>query len=279
VGHIKIPKGWGRENFAMKRFGFFAAAVLGGACLLATASAASADTVLDGDGFGGNSYLGVYGHTASWQDPRQTQVNPTSLSYANIQTVSGSGWASTASYDLTQSHFDINFTQSRDGQKDVTAHTYGYLYFHVTENTTYDLAGQISVDNLGSAGGLAYITAELYDLTTKQYVNEYNQDYDMLDGTLVLGSNDGEAHSITGSLSASGSLQAGHAYRFFHKAYIYAPDADGGATATGLVSLGIGGPASAGTPVATPLPCAATAGLALIGGHCLRRGRRKVAAE
>jgi hypothetical protein len=143
----------------------------------------------------------------------------------------------------------------------------------VNTDTTYSLSGMFSATDVGSPGRV-YSNVLLYDQGAGTMLfQDWNDSYSTANESFILGvAGDGDVSNFTiGSLT--GNLLAGHNYRLFFKDFIQAyPTADQGASATGCVTLAIGGATgggSCGTSVPAPAP------LALFGLGLLALGIRR----
>lgn len=171
-----------------------------------------------------------------------------------------------------QATLSNTFTQSRLGNQGLFAEAYQSLYFTADANTTYSLSGSYQATDLTTAGGLYYWTY-LYDFSGGGYLAYSSQQSEStLNESFVLGGAGGDSDNyFAGSLS--GNLIAGHSYQWYYDVYTHAyPDSDGGASATGNITLKIGGgaPAPDASVPDTGSPLAML-GLALAGIAGLRR--------
>jgi hypothetical protein len=142
------------------------------------------------------------------------------------------------------------------------------------------LSGQFSVTDVTTSGSV-YSFVYLRDVTNSTYLyRDLDQSVNTLNESFNVGIfGEGDYHNISLG-SASGNLIAGNQYQFNFVHFIQAyPTADGGASATGCVTLSIGGATGAGScGISVPEPMPLTllgAGLAALG---LRRRLRLKAA-
>ena len=152
--------------------------------------------------------------------------------------------------------FFFDWNHSRTGSSSSLSQTYNTgLNFTVAEDTTYSLAGLYDVDGSGSAGRV------LSDIVFTDVTNntELFKDLSWSESTLnesfTLGdAGDGDLFNTTNG-SLTGNLLAGNSYRFYFNNYTGAyPDADGGATGSGCLSLSIGGVGGANSCGAESVP-------------------------
>lgn len=185
----------------------------------------------------------------------------TSTSYG-ARTVSAAGvgtssttainWLDTGSGAL----FDFDMRHSREGMVSSYAQSFASsVQFTVgPQNTTYAISGTYNASHPGSSG-YVFQEAQLANVNGFTPFYEYGYSTATINETLTLGAlNDGESNAGFGTLT--GTLMAGHTYRFYFNSYIQAyPDPDNGATADGCVTLSIGGATGAGAcglPTAVP---------------------------
>jgi len=177
--------------------------------------------------------------------------------------------------------FDFDFNQSHDGALYSLAYNRDSAFnFTADSNTTYALSGQHSVTDVTTPGRV-YSRVNLYDVTNSTYLfRDINQSDNTLNESFNVGIfGEGDYYDISLG-SASGNLIAGNQYQFAFAHYIQAtPTADGGAAATGCITLsicGATGAGSCGSSVPEPMPLTLLgAGLAALG---LRRRLRLKAA-
>ena len=193
-----------------------------------------------------------------------------------------------AIYGTSTSNTDINysilgdqtilshdFQHSRAGGAYHYAQTYANaIVFTVDIDTIYTLSGYYTVDDVSGAG-TSYLNGYLYDQTSNSILLSSTQSsQNTADESFILGLTEGDAsNNLEGSLT--GDLLAGHSYVWRFNAYTQAyPDADGGASAVGNVTLKIGGSEAVPLPAAFPLLASGLGGLGLLG---WRRKRKAVA--
>jgi hypothetical protein len=188
--------------------------------------------------------------------------------YVNSQSVTGDGWSSAADYKFDQSHIDINFNQLRGGSPGGYTQLSGTVNFKADADTTFQITGKLTNDNLGPIAGYGQVRAYLYDVTGGVMLDGMVWDFDMPDGTLELGPQNGDDRNYQGS--QTGVLKANHNYMFMYLASNFAyPGNDSGATSTGSFSFNFPG-ADAVTPEPGVLSMAGVGLLGLVG----RRRRR-----
>lgn len=178
-----------------------------------------------------------------------------------------SNWIDTGSGAL----FDFDLNHTRTGTYYSYAQTReSSLDFTANAATTYSVSGQYSVSDISSAGAV-YSYVYLLDITAGGFLfEEYNFSTNTVNESFTVGiAGEGDTNNIfQGALT--GNLIAGNQYRFYFNNYIHAyPTADGGGSATGCVTLSIGGAIGAGScgnSVPEPMPLTLLgAGLAALG--------------
>lgn len=250
---VKSTSTAGRVRSAAIAFGFAASLALGGW------QSARADVVLDTGSNANDQYT-----NKSSGDTQSRSLTVTSLPFSQSDRVENGGQNYAESdLNLSSSVFSISFAQGRDGAQNSSATSYGWIYFHPTDDTTsYSIGGSYTFST-----PYAYFGVELYDQTTGQDVQAWNQtsnDWGASGDTFTAGGSEGEGYGGTGSLA--GSLTKNDSYVFFYQLQIEAfPNPDAGATATGNVSLNF---ADDSAVAAAPLPTSASAGLSLLGLLC-----------
>lgn len=206
----------------------------------------------------------------------------TSLAYGarSLLAVSGASisttdinWVDTGSGAL----LDFDFNHARTGAGHNYAQSFeSTLVFTANENTTYSIGGQYSVDHVTSAGR-SYSYARLWDVANSVYLFlDLNESRNTIDEIFTVGIGAEGDHQNQFIGNQIGNLIAGNQYRFFFNNFIQAQiTPDGGASATGCVTLSIGGASGAGgcgSSVPEPMPLTLLgAGLAALG---LRRRLR-----
>jgi hypothetical protein len=177
-------------------------------------------------------------------------------------------WVDTGSGAL----FDFDMNHTRTGALYSISETYaGSINFTANENTTYNITGQYTVDDVTSAGE-SYSDVYLANVTSGYTLFEdTNYSENTVDESFTVGTaSEGDMYNyFTGS--QAGNLIAGNQYQFYFSNYVQAyPTADGGSSATGCVTLSIGGATGAGScgisSVPEPMPLTLLgAGLAALG--------------
>ena len=189
------------------------------------------------------------------------------------------GYYSKTQVDYTDSGsevtFETSFNHKRFGYPEGYSQSRGILQFTVASDTTYELSGNYNVDHGRGVSGRTVLRSYLGDATGSTYwVNSEQESKSTGNESFVLGGSGGdEFNYFSGSLS--GALVPGQTYEFSFEALTEAhhPDDDTGATASGMVTLKIGGGAPEEDDRAVP-DSGATAvlmGLALLGLAAARR--------
>lgn len=254
----------------MSKFIFSLAASLG-LMLAAFAVSASPITIT-------SSYIGAYSYDGAAGDDNDVDTS-VAFGARSLLAVDGGNssstninWVDTGSgalldYDMSHVRTGAYLSYSQSFQSTLT--------FTANVDTTYAISGQYDVDDVTTAGrALSYVY--LQNLTTGsgyEFRDFEISDY-TVDESFTMGvAGEGDTNSIFEG-SQSGILIAGNEYKFYFSNLTQAfPSADGGASATGCVTLSIGG-ATGGcgsSSVPEPMPLALLgAGLAVLG---LRRRR------
>ncbi len=177
-------------------------------------------------------------------------------------------WEDTGSGAL----FDFDVNQARDGTLNGNANSTGTLRFTANVGTTFSVSGLYSADDVTSSGRV-YSDVYLKNLTDggAYLFRDYNQSLNTANESFTVGvAGEGDDdNSFIGS--ATGNLIAGNEYEFRFENLIQAySGADGGASATGCVTLSIGAASGAGScgisSVPEPMPLTMLgAGLAVLG--------------
>ncbi len=188
----------------------------------------------EGAGFGFRSLLGVDGASSSVTD------------FNIVDTGSG------ALLDLDMGHV-------RGGALNSIARTVvSTVGFTADAASSYSVSGLYSADNVSGIGRV-FSQVSLRNLTTDTVLfTDYEESENTSDVDFIVGvGGEGDASSLLLG-SATGFLVAGNEYEFVINNFIYAdPIADGGASATGCVTLSIGGATGAGScgiSVPEPMP-------------------------
>jgi hypothetical protein len=178
-------------------------------------------------------------------------------------------WVDTGSGAL----FDFDMNHTRTGALYSISQTLAQgLLFTANENTTYNITGQYTVDDVTSAGR-SYSDVYLQNITSGNTIlfRDYSYSDNTVDESFTVGiASEGDAVNIFAG-SQAGNLIAGNQYRFYFSNYVQVyPTADGGSSATGCVTLSIGGATGAGScgisSVPEPMPLTLLgAGLAALG--------------
>lgn len=140
-----------------------------------------------------------------------------------------------------QTMLSFGIEHVRVGTQGAYSVTQGWVWFTVSENTSYDLSGWYSVTDVGSESGTVSSFVVLDDLTLSDHLF-YGQQVSQSTPNehFVVGATGGDSDTtLIGSLT--GSLLEGHDY-LLHFSYstVGRPDPDSGASASGNVTLSIG---------------------------------------
>lgn len=163
---------------------------------------------------------------------------PTVLSYSYTSTSIDGGSSSRSVYGLSNDGFNITFDHSRTSPKFSEGRSWGYIYFSVDQDVTYSAAGAYSA--IDPSGLLIFQNAWLHDLDLASDTFKYAQgSASTPNESLILGEAGGDgATNIVQIGSLTGTLIAGHEYRFWYDHYIQAwPSSGASATSSGYVSL------------------------------------------
>lgn len=162
-------------------------------------------------------------------------VNPAVLPYAHTSTVNLGLASSETEYDLSLAGFEFSFDHAREADGG-----WGLLdadiYFSVDTDVFFTASGTYTA--VDPEGRRISLYASLQDLTLNSYLFESQQTSDsVMNESFTLGLTEGDFYSeFEGSLS--GTLLAGHQYRYLGGAFIQAfPSSPSGATATGSMAL------------------------------------------
>lgn len=169
----------------------------------------------------------------------------TSIPLSHLVDATDGSYYSRIQLDRVQSGSDVTisneFFQKRDGGYD---HSGGEsrTHFTVDADMTYNLSGTYSVTDVTSPG-IVFFDALLYDLTAGlQLFGSQTESRDTTNESLVLGVGGGDYFNAAHVGSVSGNLIAGRTYQLYFHAFTRAaaPSGDGGAIATGNVTLQLG---------------------------------------
>ena len=230
------------------------AAVVGLACPLPRAQAdiILGDSALQIGTASGNSDRFITG-------PQSLSANPYSSAHSagtDINFIAGT-------YAFTSDRLNLAINQTRTGEYSRFGDAHGDILFTPTITGTYAASGTYAVTDT-TAPGYVVINASLYDRTDGQFrFDDAQTNYVTPNTQFTLGGATGDGgNRVIGSLT--GPLVAGHTYElkygFFTQAY---PEADGGATAVGQLTLNL-----------TPEPGTA-AGIAVLALGAVGRRRRE----
>jgi hypothetical protein len=121
------------------------------------------------------------------------------------------------------------------------------IYFTANQNTTYSFSGLYTMTGPGNGMGGRVVFAEVGALPSAALFIDYSEsDHTANESFLMGASGDGDVRS-TNQGSPTGNLVAGHQYALSMEYYIKnVTQPDSGATATGCVTLSIGGATGGG---------------------------------
>lgn len=129
------------------------------------------------------------------------------------------------------------------------------IHFTVSEDSRYDLAGWFGVEAAGAAG-LAYLSVQLWDLTTvaQELFRNDQRSEDTVSELFTVGETGGDDVNILRG-TRSGQLLAGHSYWFHFNTWNLTADlqADDGAGARGWIALTVDAPHGVPEPATLPL--------------------------
>jgi hypothetical protein len=151
--------------------------------------------------------------------------------------VSDGGTSALAQYDFSNDAFSITFSHTRLGTQDSYGQLFGHIIFSVDQDVNYSATGfHTAIDPEGRS---VTLVSHLIDYDTKSYL------YDSLqwskstpNESLTLGLTEGDDYNVDlGSLS--GTLPAGHEFKFYYAARVRTlPSASiQGATGSGNFTL------------------------------------------
>lgn len=162
-----------------------------------------------------------------------------------------------------------SFDQKRTGTRSDYAIGYSYTEFVVDVDTTYSIIG-----NFANLSGYTAVLVQLYDLSAGQhsFLRWVENDADAPFSMTLNAASESSVDVMLGS--ASGTLMAGHQYRFDTRAESSAnPIPDDGATASGEITLQFGEPDVEVVPEPASIAVWSCLGLGAVGMTCVRRRR------
>ena len=251
----------GRDGASAKRAAWV---ILGVGASLASAATVRADPI----------QYNYYAHYTRAEDglggaqQKSATVMPTYKTFSH--TAVGGTASSSQITTFSTEGMDVQVEQARGGDVLALSEASGYLDFTALEDTPYAVAGAYKIEDLlDSLPGYSHFTVHLVDFTDPTHVGLLYERELTLHTPDAMHKVDGVANAIgPGSQYAFGgklygSLIKGHKYTFeFHLSMDAWPEADGGQSSVGNISLMFGDRAAA----AVPLPGAAWAGVTLLGG-------------
>jgi hypothetical protein len=145
------------------------------------------------------------------------------------------GYSSTTTSLYNSAGLSGIFAQSRVGNFLGFAYGFARVDFSTSVNVPYTATGGFS-----NSAGFTVLQNYLFDFSTSTYLYYSEQDSVGAPAAFTLGGTAGNYYnSFSGSLT--GTLLVGHSYQWYGVGYTYAsPVADGGAAASGGVSLTLG---------------------------------------
>lgn len=160
---------------------------------------------------------------------------PAALPFSTTLSAAQGTAHSEAHFDLSESGFTVTSFGSRPGRLDSGANVQPTIFFSVSSDTLYDIAGSIST--IDPSGKYVALTATLTDVDTATTLYHSNQEgFGTPSQSFVLGGLDGNwASDLSGS--SSGLLLAGHRYKVFFGSSIYAANSGDPASFTGSFSM------------------------------------------
>jgi hypothetical protein len=203
--------------------------------ILLTTQAASAVTVT----LNGFSPTVLGNQTRAGANPTVSDtLNPgASVPYVNSSMVIYGAGHSQVDYDLSNDGFDILIDHAREGAFNSIANSFGQIYFTVDQSVDFVVSGSYSA--VDSEGRNVTLTSTLYDFTAGGYAfQSYQQSQSTPNESFTLGLLGGDfSNQMVGSLT--GTLIAGHDYRWTYQSLVQAyPSAStSGATGSGSFAL------------------------------------------
>lgn len=179
----------------------------------------------------------------------------TSLGIPASGTIAGTDGNNTSRFTVSQqgtgdqATFSYGMEHAREaGVPDALAQGGGQMKFTVGANTTYALSGSYAASHTGGTGEV-YFAGYLYDLTAGAFLfNSVQTSQGIGNESFTLGGSGGDVFShVSGTLT--GGLLSGHTYMLSFGTRIQdLPTTNAAATATGNLTLKIGGGAPASVP-------------------------------
>jgi hypothetical protein len=166
-------------------------------------------------------------------------LNPASLPYSYTSSSIDRGASSESEYDLSNDAFDITLDHYRLSTYGSYGWSTGDIYFSVDQDVNYTASGSYTA--VDADGRLIDLRAWLYDITgISMLFDSTQQSRSTPDESFTLGLTEADyapLNSFSGSLT--GTLVAGHDYRFHYFAMLLANPSSSttAATASGSVSL------------------------------------------
>jgi hypothetical protein len=190
------------------------------ACLLIEAKPARGSVLLND---GGVTNLEVAARDTHISINNQIEnLFPTGLPFSGNHTAVHGNSNSHANYELDQDGFIITSLGNRDGLLDSRANVQPIIYFSVSVDTQYRLAGTLSVDDPDNNARFTQMDVSLTDIDIATVLfHNLQESSGIVDEVFELGGIGGNINNeLAGSLA--GTLLAGHRYRLFYGTSIYA---------------------------------------------------------